>query len=193
MTYFAKPASPGELMHFGVKGMRWGVRKDSKLRPSNWMKPNEIESIGWDRMIAAERKLRRHSSYDSPGYKKDAANYDKVKAEVEAERAAARAKAKAAKQKPPPARVERPARQPYLPNDSSREEALVARSLNQAYERKVAPAMNHYVANIPPHNQSSDPAVNALLNRALSQGLDRVEAQAGQGFGAGLPGRYRQM
>lgn len=28
---------PGELQHHGIKGMKWGIRKDSRLRPSNWM------------------------------------------------------------------------------------------------------------------------------------------------------------
>lgn len=30
MTYSDKPATPGELIHFGVKGMHWGVRKDKR-------------------------------------------------------------------------------------------------------------------------------------------------------------------
>lgn len=28
MTYSDKPGAPEELLHFGVKGMKWGVRKD---------------------------------------------------------------------------------------------------------------------------------------------------------------------
>jgi hypothetical protein len=28
MTYSEKPATPEELLHYGVKGMKWGVRKD---------------------------------------------------------------------------------------------------------------------------------------------------------------------
>jgi hypothetical protein len=30
MTYLKKPASPEELLHYGVKGMKWGVRKDQE-------------------------------------------------------------------------------------------------------------------------------------------------------------------
>ena len=26
-----------ELAHYGVKGMKWRVHKDSRIRPSNWM------------------------------------------------------------------------------------------------------------------------------------------------------------
>lgn len=29
MSYSDKPGAPGELLHFGVKGMKWGVRKKS--------------------------------------------------------------------------------------------------------------------------------------------------------------------
>lgn len=77
------------LEHFGVKGMKWGVRKDSRLRPKNWMAPNEIDSIGWDRMISAQKKVNRHTSYGA-AWERDVANYRKVEAEVQAERAAAR-------------------------------------------------------------------------------------------------------
>jgi len=70
---------------------------------------------------------------------------------------------------------------------ASREDQLVSRAVNQAHVRVVGPAMAKHVINIPKHSQSSDPAVNALLNRTLTQSINRVEEEAGRKFMQGLP------
>lgn len=80
-----------------------------------------------------------------------------------------------------------PRRPKEVGSNASREEQLVSRSLNQAYMRAVGPAMAVHVMNIPDHKQSSDPRVNELLNRVLTQSLNRVEEQAGRQFMSGLP------
>lgn len=33
MDHRTKPGSPGDILHFGVKGMRWGVRKEKTSKP----------------------------------------------------------------------------------------------------------------------------------------------------------------
>lgn len=74
----------------------------------------------------------------------------------------------------------------------TREDQLVGRAINQGFERATRPAMDTFIRNIPPHQQSSDPRVNALLKRTLDQGLDRVEADAGREFMSRLPTTFRQ-
>lgn len=105
-----------DIAHFGIKGMRWGVKKKSKF-----------------------------SGASAPRRPKEATK------------------------------------------DSSREEQLVSRALNQGYDRVVGRAMATHVINIPKHSQSSDPRVNELLSRVLTQSLNRVEAEAGRKFMENLP------
>lgn len=89
-----------------------------------------------------------------------------------------------------------PAQPRTLPRSSegrapTREEQLVGRAVNQGHARVVGPAMAKFVRDIPPHQASSNPAVEALLNRALSQGVNRVEAEAGRAFMEGLPVQFQ--
>jgi len=54
MNYNEKPGTPEELVHFGVKGMRWGVRKGSssgkkastKPTPEQLLKRQKAKSAG---------------------------------------------------------------------------------------------------------------------------------------------------
>lgn len=73
--------------------------------------------------------------------------------------------------------------------NSSREEQLISRVTNQGYVRVVGPPMARYVRDIPNYKQSSDPKVNALLSRTLTQGVNRVEEEAGRAYMLNLPGQ----
>lgn len=73
----------------------------------------------------------------------------------------------------------------------TREDIVVSRAIQQGYARVVGPPMAKFVRDIPPHQKSSDPKIQAVLDRALSQGLDRVEANAGKAFVQGLPAQFR--
>lgn len=43
-TYFEKPGSPQELAHYGVLGMKWGVRKRRDSKPSSSGKSSDSSS-----------------------------------------------------------------------------------------------------------------------------------------------------
>ena len=125
MTYLIRTDS-SDFAHFGIKGMRWGVRRKKQFSGVS-------EPVG----------PRATSSKSAAG-------------------------------KP-----------------ETRENALVSRAINQGYQRSVGPSMAMYVRDIPRHNKSADPKVQALLDRVLQQGLNRTEEQAGRRYMEGLPATYR--
>ena len=118
--------SQDDLAHFGIKGMRWGVRRRQSFSG-----------------VSAPVRPRATSSKSAPG---------------------------------------RP---------ESRENQVVSRAINQGYDRDVGPSMAMFVRDIPRHSKSTDQKTQAVLDRALSQGLNRVEEQAGRAYLQGLPGMYR--
>ena len=137
MTYLVgaddKP-SLEELVHFGTKGMRWGVRHKPKP-PTRAQRMHE-------RVNGPERPRALSTKADQ--------------------------------------------------NNPSREDQLVGRVIGQAHQRAVQPHLDRFDANIPKHNQSSDPRVNELLSRTLQQARNSVEADAGRAFMQGLPTTFRQ-
>ena len=64
-----KPGSPQELVHFGIKGMRWGVRKQSETSNGSSTKPNDL--IFKDRR--AKRRERRARGHEAVARKELAA------------------------------------------------------------------------------------------------------------------------
>lgn len=112
------------LVHFGVKGMRWGFKKAS-TRTSEPEQPRTISS-----------KVRGRAP--------------------------------------------------------TKEEKLVGKAVDQGHTRTIAPALTKFVVNAPRRTTSSDPRVEALLNRSFQQAANSVEAQAGRAYIQGLPADFRQ-
>lgn len=162
MSYSDRPLSPGELLHFGVKGMHWGVRRDRKSSSSGSTPKKVWGPKSWqDPKKPAPSKKPAGKAFKgfNPMAVKDPVRADQIQRTQDARDRRNQATTVAA----------------Y--NRALANEARVERQIK--IERS---GMKHLVKNIPPHNQSSDPAVNAVLNRAMSQGLDRVEERAGQGI-----------
>jgi hypothetical protein len=73
----------------------------------------------------------------------------------------------------------------------SRADQVVSRAINQGYDRTVGPPMTMFIRDIPRHSKSTDRKTQEVLDRALGQGLNRVEEQAGRAYLQGLPGMFR--
>ena len=114
-----------ELAHFGIKGMRWGVRRKPKF--------TGVTEPAGPRALSTKTVGRPVTKADE----------------------------------------------------------LVGRAVNQGYQRSVGPAMAVFVRDIPRHNKTTDPRTQAVLDRALSQGLNRVEEQAGRRYMQGLPPTFQ--
>jgi hypothetical protein len=80
-----------------------------------------------------------------------------------------------------------PSRPREATSDAVRADQIVAKALNRGYDRSVGVAMATHIRDVPSHSHSSDPGVNALLSRVLTQSVNRVEEQAGRQFMANLP------
>lgn len=81
----------------------------------------------------------------------------------------------------------KPLRPRDAPKNASVSDQILARALQQGYDRATSPAVVRYFDNAPKYNRSADPKVNEVLNRVMSQGANRVETAAGQSFIRGLP------
>lgn len=62
MSFADKPATPEELLHFGVKGMKWGVRKDQST--SGGETPRQ-KNRRLNKEFAAKERAKRDTEIDA--------------------------------------------------------------------------------------------------------------------------------
>lgn len=105
MSYADKPASPEELLHFGIKGMKWGVRKEQST--SGGGESSRQKNRRLNKEFTGKEKAKRDAEIDAARarYGENARkNYLDAKAQYKADKKtigsrAARAKFDAVKQK----------------------------------------------------------------------------------------------
>lgn len=107
MSYDDKPASPEELLHFGVKGMKWGVRKEQTTTGGSGGESARQKNRRLNKEFTKQEKAKRDADIDAARARYNTSarkNYLDAKAQYKQDKKtigsrAARAKLEAVKQK----------------------------------------------------------------------------------------------